>query len=130
MTRIFDITYRIESQMILCNADVSTDCITLPFDEHMTINPRKYKRLGFRKIKCIMSENPGYPFWISLIYYNRINGGNYMYFADIKINLTNQTSNDIGNEIIAQLNAFLKSNGKLIDFMMMLDMMVLFISIG
>jgi hypothetical protein len=46
MTRIKDINNRIEGHMILSDVEVSTDGVILPFNQHMNINPSKYKRLG------------------------------------------------------------------------------------
>jgi hypothetical protein len=51
MTRTADINNRIEGHMLLSNGEVSTDGITLPFDEGMNMNMSKFKRLGIRKIK-------------------------------------------------------------------------------
>jgi hypothetical protein len=78
MTRTSDINNRIEFHMILCDGEITTDRITLPFDERIHMNPSKCKRLGNRKIKCEMSENPGYPFALDIRYYDRSNGGTNM----------------------------------------------------
>jgi hypothetical protein len=37
--------------MLLSDVEVSTDGITLGFDERMNMNMSKYKKLGIRKIK-------------------------------------------------------------------------------
>jgi hypothetical protein len=43
MTPIFDFNHRIESYMILSNVEVFSNGITMPFDQRMTIYPRKKK---------------------------------------------------------------------------------------
>jgi hypothetical protein len=53
MTRISDINNRIEGHILLSDVEVSTDCLMLPLEERM--NMSKYKGLGIRKIKCIIS---------------------------------------------------------------------------
>jgi hypothetical protein len=50
--------------MIYFNVEVSINCVILPFEERMNINPSKYKRMDLRKRKGMISDNPGYPFWI------------------------------------------------------------------
>jgi hypothetical protein len=46
------------------------------------MNLIKFKRLGIRKIKCEMVEDPGYPFALDIIYYDRSTGGINMYFSE------------------------------------------------
>jgi hypothetical protein len=60
----------------------------------------------------VISDNSGYPVLIYLTYYDRSQGNSRHNFANIHINLTNQTERDIGNEIVSQLNAFLERKGK------------------
>jgi hypothetical protein len=72
MTRINDINNRIDGHRILSDGEISTDGIKLGFDERMNTNSSKFKRLGIRKIKCEIAENPGYPFWIVVNYYNKV----------------------------------------------------------
>jgi hypothetical protein len=48
MNRTNDINNRIEGHLILSHGEVSTDGITLVFDERMNMNPSKFKRLGIR----------------------------------------------------------------------------------
>jgi hypothetical protein len=67
MMRTMDINNRIEGHMLLCDGEITTDGITLGFDERMNMNMSKFKRLGIRKIKCEMVEDPGYPFSIKLL---------------------------------------------------------------
>jgi hypothetical protein len=67
MTRISGINIRIKSYILLSDVEISTDGIILPFEESMTINPSKYKRLGLRKINCLISDKPDYPFSIDLV---------------------------------------------------------------
>jgi hypothetical protein len=67
MNRIADINNRIEGHMLLSNDEITTDGITLGFDERMNMNQSKYKRLGIRKIKCEMVEDPGYPFSMNFV---------------------------------------------------------------
>jgi hypothetical protein len=62
--RTADINNRIEGHLILNNGEITTDGITLGFNESMNMNPSNFKRLGIRKIKCEMVEDPGYPFSI------------------------------------------------------------------
>jgi hypothetical protein len=88
MTRICDINNRIDGHMILSDVEVSIDGVFLPFDERMYINPSKFKRLGIRKIKWMISDNPGYQFWLCVTYYNRVNGASYINILKIHINLT------------------------------------------
>jgi hypothetical protein len=71
MTRISDVTNRIEGHMILSDVEITTDGFTLGFDECMNMNRNKFNRLGIRKIKCEMVEDPGYPFWLHVTYYNQ-----------------------------------------------------------
>jgi hypothetical protein len=111
MIRASDINNRIEGHMILFNVEVSTDGIILPFDEHMNINQSQYKRFGFRKIKCVISDNHGYPIWICITYYNRVNGASYINIRNIHINLTKDISTDIGSKIISHLNRYKESKG-------------------
>jgi hypothetical protein len=91
---------------------VTTDSFTLGFGERMNLNQSKYKRLGLRKIKCEMVEDPGYPFWLCVTYYNRVNGNNYISITDIRINLTTETTYDIGNTIVSHLIDYLESKDK------------------
>jgi hypothetical protein len=71
MIRTADINNRIEGHLLLFDDEISTDCFTLGFDERMNMNPSKYKRLGIRKIKCEMAEDPGIPFALDIMYYDR-----------------------------------------------------------
>jgi hypothetical protein len=66
-----------------------------------------------------MSENPGYPFAIDIVYYDRSTCGNYMYFLNFHLNLTTQKPIEIAVEIVDKLNTFLESKNKtpLIDTM-------------
>jgi hypothetical protein len=84
MTRINDVNNRIEGHMILSNGEVSTDGIILGFDGRLNLNPSKYKRLGIRKIKCMLSDNPGYPFELDITYYDKSTCGSYMYFLNFR----------------------------------------------
>jgi hypothetical protein len=111
MNRTNDINNRIEDHLILSNGEVSTNGITLGFDERMNMNPSKFKRLGIRKIKCEMVENPGYRFSMGIVWYDRSQGYSEMHFGHIKINLTDQTFNVITEEIKYQINSFLQDNG-------------------
>jgi hypothetical protein len=90
MTRITDVTTRIDGHMILSDVEITTDGFTLGFNEGMNMNPRKFKRLGIRKIKCEMVEDPGYPFALDIVYYDRSTGGSNMYFLNIRLNLSTQ----------------------------------------
>jgi hypothetical protein len=65
----------------------------------MTLNPSKFKRLGIRKIKCEMSENPVYPFSMGIIWYDRSQGYSEMNFGKIEINLTDKKFNEIAEDI-------------------------------
>jgi hypothetical protein len=67
MTRFGDINNRIEGHRILSDVEVSIDGAILPLDECMNMNQGKYKRLGIRKIKFMISDNPGYPFLITIV---------------------------------------------------------------
>jgi hypothetical protein len=67
MIRISDINNRIESHVILSDVDVSIDGIIFRFDEHMNINPSKFKRLGLRQRKYLISDKPGYPFSMDFV---------------------------------------------------------------
>jgi hypothetical protein len=107
-----DINNRIEGHMILSNGEISTDGITLGFNEHMNINPSKYKRLGIRKINYILVDDPGYPFWLYVTFYNVINGVKNISTTNIHINLTTESISDIAYIIAARLNDFLASKGK------------------
>jgi hypothetical protein len=78
----------------------------------MNINPSKFKRLGIRKIKCEMAENPGYPFALEIMYYDRSNGGTDMNLFRFNLNLTTQKPGEIGNEIAEKLQAYLVSRNK------------------
>jgi hypothetical protein len=111
MNRINDITNRIEGHMILSNGEVNTDGITLGFDERMNMNPSKYKRLGIRKIKCVLSDNPGYPFSMEVVWCDRSQGGSHMHMIRIKIGLTDQTFNKIAEEIKNWINSSLEGYG-------------------
>jgi hypothetical protein len=68
MTRRNDVNNRIKGHMILSNSVITTDGISLGFDDRMNTNPRKFKRLGIRKIKSGKSENPGYPFLMAIFW--------------------------------------------------------------
>jgi hypothetical protein len=72
--RIADINNRIEGHLILNNSEITTDGITLGFNKSMNMNPSHFKRLGIRKIKCEISENPGYLFYIEIVWYDRSQG--------------------------------------------------------
>jgi hypothetical protein len=110
--RVSDIINRIEGHLILSNGEVSTDGITLDFDERMNINMSEYKRLGIRKIKCEIAENPGYPFAIEIMYYDRNSGGSNMNLFKFSLNLTTLKPIEIGNEIVEKLQAFFESKNK------------------
>jgi hypothetical protein len=112
MLRTSDINNRIEGHIILSDIEVSTDGITLCFDEHLNLNPSKFQRLAIRKIKCEISENPGYPFAIEIIYYDRSSGDTNMNIFKFSLNLTTQKPIEIGNEIVEKLQAFLESKNK------------------
>jgi hypothetical protein len=112
MTRIKDINNRIDGHMILCDGEITTDGLTLGFDEHINMNPSKFKRLGMRKIKSELSENPGYPFGLDITCYDRSTGGNYMYFLRFRLNLTTQKPMDIAAEIVEKLQAYLALRNK------------------
>jgi hypothetical protein len=68
MLRTADINNRIEGHLILSNSEITIDGITLLFDERMNMNMSGFKRLGIRKIKCELSDNPGYPFYIEMVW--------------------------------------------------------------
>jgi hypothetical protein len=68
--------------------------------------------MNHTKLNCMISDNPRYQFWISITYYNRINGASNQNITHIHINLTNNTSTDIGSKILTYLNAYLASKGK------------------
>jgi hypothetical protein len=76
----------------------------------MNANPSKLKRLGIRKIKCEMVENPGYPFSMDITWYDRSQGYSEIHIGHIKINLTDQTFDAIREEIKYQINSFLEEN--------------------
>jgi hypothetical protein len=67
--------------------------------------------LGIRKIKFEMVEDPGYPFSMGIVWYDRSQGYSDMHFGEIKINLTDQTFNVIAEEIKYQINSFLQDCG-------------------
>jgi hypothetical protein len=111
MTRICNINNRNEGHMILSNGEVFTDGVILPFDERMNINPSKYKRLGIRKIKYTISDNPGYPFWIDVSYYKRVNVASIIGICNFRFNITTETITGIGSKIISKLNEYLELKG-------------------
>jgi hypothetical protein len=109
MTRINDVNNRIEGHMILSDGEITTDGFTLGFDERMNMNPSKFTRIGIRKIKCELSENPGYPFALDIAYYDRSNGGSDMNLYCFHLNLTTQKPMEISAEIVEKLQAYLGS---------------------
>jgi hypothetical protein len=46
-------------------------------------------------------DDPSYPFWLCVTSFNRVNGGNYIGITNIHINLTIETTIEIGNKIIS-----------------------------
>jgi hypothetical protein len=112
MNRINDINNRIEDNMILSNGEITTDGFTLGFNERMNMNQSKFKRLGIRKIKCEIAENPGYPFALDITYYDRSNGGSDMNLYRFRLNLTTQKPMEIGVETVDKLQAYLASRNK------------------
>jgi hypothetical protein len=88
----------------------------------MNMNQSNFKRLGIRQIKCAMVDVPGYPFWLCVTYYNRVNGENRINITNIRINLTIETTLDIGNKIISHLNDYLESKDNSIDLELILVM--------
>jgi hypothetical protein len=114
MNRVANINNRIECHPIL-SGEVSTDRLTLHFDESMNMNMSKFKRLDFRKIKCILSDSRSYPFAIYIMYYDRSTGVSYMYLLNIRVNLTTQKPIEIAVEIVNQLNAMLESKNKTLE---------------
>jgi hypothetical protein len=112
MNRTNDINNRIDGHLILSNGEVSTDGITLGFDERMNMNPRKLKRLGIRNIKCEIVDNPGYPSALEVMYYDRSSGGSNMNLFKFSLSLTTQKPIEIAVEIVGKLQAFLESKNK------------------
>jgi hypothetical protein len=125
---MIDITNRIETHLILSDVEVSPYGLRLGFNECMNINQRIYKRLAIRKIKCEISENPGYPFALDIVYYDRSTGGSHMYFLNFRLNLTTQKPIEIAVEIVNQLNAKIESINKTsrVDMMNYDDSMYIF----
>jgi hypothetical protein len=109
MTRISDINNRIEGHRLLFDAEVSTNGLTLPSDERMNINMNEFKRLDIRKIKCELSDNPGYRFSMGVIWYHRSRDYSEIHFGKIEIGLTDQTFNEIEEEIKTQINSLLQN---------------------
>jgi hypothetical protein len=112
MTRTSDINNRIQRHMVLSDIEISTNGFMLPFDNIMHWNLSKFKRLGKRKIKYVISDNPDCPFLIDVTYYNRVNDASYINIRNIRINLTFETTTDIGSKIISILNQYSESKGK------------------
>jgi hypothetical protein len=97
--------------MLLFDVKDSTDGFTLDFDERRNMNQSKYKRLAIRKIKCEISDNPSYPFSITIIWGDRSHGYTEICSLNIQIGLTSQTTDEIGEIIIEKLTSFLESKG-------------------
>jgi hypothetical protein len=74
MLRTSDINNRIEGHVLLYDGEITAVGFTLGFYERMNMNLSKFKRLGIRKIKCEMSENPGYPFSMEFTSYDKSQG--------------------------------------------------------
>jgi hypothetical protein len=84
----------------------------LGYDVRVNMSQSKYKKLGIRNIKCLMVDDSGYPFWLCVTYYNRVNDSNNIYITNIKINLTTETTIEIENKILSHLNDYLESKDK------------------
>jgi hypothetical protein len=112
MTITYEMINRIDGHILLSDIEIFTDGTDVLFDQRMIINSSKFKKLGLRKIKCMIADNLSYPCWIHITYYNRINVGSYLNIKIIYINLTNDKSTDIGTKIIYYRNSYLESKGK------------------
>jgi hypothetical protein len=112
MARINDINNRIDGHLILSNSEITTDGLTLGFDERMNMNMSKYKRLGIRKIKCELVEDPGYPFALDIRFYDMSTGSLRLHLLNFSMNILVQNPIKIGMEIVDKLNEFIESKGK------------------